>query len=113
MASQNYLQKEQPVLLQSQKTMNNQQVPFLNGNEEIADLIHRSDFFLSQMGERGFEDTKTQAFSVKHTEYNNQKLLTPLQVHILNGQEVSLQSLVSNTKKHRNHHQMIRMKSVL
>ena len=72
--------------MQLQKTLLNQHIPFLNGNEETDDLIRCSVFFLSQMGERGFEDIKTQAFkSVKHTEYNNQKLLMSLQDPILNG----------------------------
>jgi len=77
------LQKEYPVLLQLQKTLHNQQVTFLNGNEETADLIRCS--LLSQMAERGLEDIKTQAFKiVKHTEYDNQELLKSVQDPILN-----------------------------
>lgn len=74
MASQNYLQKEQPLLLRLQRTLHNQQVPFLNGGEEVVDLIHALSSFSAELVKRGLRISRRAFKSAEHTECNNQEI---------------------------------------
>lgn len=101
MASQNYLQKEQPVLLQLQKTLHNQQAPFLNGDGEVVDLISALSSFSADLVERGLKISRH-----RHSKCITRRYQLPFRTPFLMGERSHFSFYCTNIKGCRKHHQI-------